>query len=158
MTGSLISETKPGLIEPEPNCAFCPGNGKVEIVCDLGSMYLIRAKDMATMKDRMDRWLIIPAEHVTSIEDLPQHWGETVNELLFETGLTTDFNLSMNIGPGAGQTEPHLHLWVLDRRTDSLGKGMDWLITQVIRLQKICLERGGKIRRLVRLVTGREHA
>lgn len=143
MTGSLsmvateatIVETD--VIAPEPGCAFCPGNGKVEIICDLGSLYLVRAKDPATMMDLGDRWLIIPAEHTESLDDLSTDWGAALVELVHETGLASGFNLSLNVGPEAGQTMPHLHWWVLDRSTDDLGKGMGWMITELARLYEV---------------------
>jgi len=159
MTGSLNTVAEAALvasnvIEPEPGCAFCPGNGMVDIICDLGSMYLVRAKDPATMKDLGDRWLIIPAEHVTSFEEQPMGTNEMLVELLNETGLTSGFNLSLNVGPEAGQTMQHLHWWVLDRSTDELGKGMSWMIGEIARLYQVNRELSGENARLRRLLEG----
>lgn len=157
MTGSLSTTDRVvdgTVIEPEPDCVFCPGNGKVDIVCDLGSMYLVRAKDLATMQDLTDRWLIIPSAHVTDMSELPKGWGETLVQLVLETGLTTGLNLNLNLGPRAGQTEPHLHWWVLDRSTDELGKGMGWMISEVLRLYRVNRELAAENQRLRQLLSG----
>lgn len=157
MTGSLSTTDRVvdgTIIEPEPDCVFCPGNGKVDIICDLGSMYLVRAKDLATMQDLTDRWLIIPAAHVTDMADLPKGWGETLVQLVLETGLTTGLNLNLNLGPRAGQTEPHLHWWVLDRSTDELGKGMGWMIPEILRLYRVNRELAAENQRLRQLLSG----
>jgi histidine triad (HIT) family protein len=154
MTGSL-QVVKSGAIEgevlvTEPNCPFCPANGTIEIVRDIGGLYLARVKDMATMQDRPDRWLIIPADHCESLEDLPLGWGEMLVELVHEANLSSGLNLSLNIGSRAGQTVPHLHWWVLDRSTDDLGKGMDWMITELARLYRINRDQQGEIDRLTK--------
>jgi diadenosine tetraphosphate (Ap4A) HIT family hydrolase len=141
------------VIEPEPNCVFCPGNGKVEIVRDLGSMYVVRAKDPATMEDLGDRWLIIPAEHAESLDDLSIDWGVILTELVYATGLTSGFNLSLNVGPEAGQTMSHLHWWLIDRSTDELGKGMSWMIDEIARLYLVNRELSGENARLKAIVS-----
>ena len=157
MTGSLSTTDRVvdgAVIEPEPDCVFCPGNGKVDIICDLGSMYLVRAKNIETMEDLTDRWLVIPSAHVTDMADLPKGWGETLVQLVLETGLTTGLNLNLNVGPTAGATEPHLHWWVLDRSTDELGKGMGWMINEITRLHKVNRMLSGENERLRRIVEG----
>ena len=151
MTDLLSSDVEDHAIEAEPGCPFCPANGKVDIICDVGGMYLVRAKD-ETMNDLPDRWLIIPTEHVEVPEDLPIGWGEMLVELTRSAGLDTDFNWHMNIGPAAGQTRPHLHWWALDRSTDDLGKGMNWMIDELRRLYPIIKRLRGAIHRFKRLI------
>lgn len=147
----LLSEAVAAPSDESDDCVFCPQNGKVDIVCDLGSMYLVRAKDEA-MNDLPDRWLIIPAEHVEVPEHLPLGWGEMLVELTQSAGLDNNFNWSMNVGPGAGQTRPHLHWWVLDRSTDNLGKGMSWMIDELRRLYPIIKHLRGVIHRFKRFI------
>jgi diadenosine tetraphosphate (Ap4A) HIT family hydrolase len=150
MTDLLEVEVDTTAIIGEPGCAFCPQNGKVDIICEIGGMYLVHAKD-EKMKDLPDRWLIIPAEHVESLEDLPIGWGESLVELIHEANIRSGFNLSLNIGADAGQTMPHLHWWLLDRSTDDLGKGMSWMISEIFRLRRICKELKARLDSLGRL-------
>ena len=74
MTGSLsIVQAEPfegEVFRMDPDCVFCPGNGRVEIIEEHGGLYLVRAKDLATMMDRKDRWLVIPADHITDPDEL----------------------------------------------------------------------------------------
>lgn len=156
MTGSLeYVQAQPiegEVLHTDPDCPLCPPNGKITIIEDNGGMFLARVKDMSTMQDRTDRWLVIPANHTTETDELPLCWGETLFELVRTAGLESDYNLSLNVGPRAGQTLPHLHWWLLDRRTDEIDKGMDWFISEVPRLTRICQvteAENGRLRRVV---------
>jgi len=76
-------------------------------------------------------YLIIPKLHVESVVGLPDNWWQDVKELLSKIpGPLTDYNLSFNIGPAAGQTVKHLHFWVIPRRADEPASGQG-LITLI---------------------------
>lgn len=118
-----------------PGCPFCPANGKVDILAEANGMYVVRAKN-ESLVDLPDRFLIVPVEHVEVPEHLPLGWGETLIELTRTVDLLDNFNWSMNIGAGAGQTREHLHWWGLDRTTDSIGKGMSWMIQHITQVEE----------------------
>lgn len=40
----------------------------------------------------------------------------------------SDFNLSINFGQGAGQTIPHIHVWVIPRSGVYAGKGLAFYV------------------------------
>lgn len=78
-------------------------------------------------------YLIIPAQHVESLLDLPDNWWQDFKAMLAQVpGLTGDYNLSLNYGKDAGQSLKHLHFWVIPRESGkpSSGKGFARLIAE----------------------------
>jgi diadenosine tetraphosphate (Ap4A) HIT family hydrolase len=106
-----------------PDCPFCRSNGllKGQLLAEVPEAYLIDNYQFP------GNYLIIPTVHVKSLLDLPDNWWHNVKSLLPQIpGLASNYNLSFNIGPHAGQTIAHLHLWIIPRAADqsSSGKGM----------------------------------
>jgi tRNA threonylcarbamoyl adenosine modification protein (Sua5/YciO/YrdC/YwlC family) len=121
-------------IDPSrPNCVFCRSNGRLkgEVLATADGGFLIRAQSSP------DDFLIVPDPHVETLAELPDTWWTGVKSLLGAIpGLPDDYNLSINIGPLAGQTVKHLHFWVIPRRAgkSSSGKGFARLIEEVDQL------------------------
>ena len=117
-------------------CPLCPENGKVTILDETLCAYLVRAKDK-TGSDLEGRYLIVPKQHITSVDQLPNGWMRHMSHLMKavpELSEGADYNLSLNYGEAAGQTLRHLHWWVIIR-TDDLGVGMSAMIEECTRLQ-----------------------
>lgn len=115
----------------EPDCPFCPDNGKVKIIAEDGDVYLVESLTPG-------RYLIVPMEHATSVDELPYDFMGSVSNLLGHVPWPTPgvaYNLSANFGKAAGQTKDHLHMWVVPRDEDpsmpSYGKGTAALVDEV---------------------------
>lgn len=123
-----------GALHSKSDCPLCPSNGKVNIVAVTGAAYLVEAKASPIEGCH----LIVPTEHITDVARLPSTWQACVHGLLVMLPWdvrSTPFNLSMNLGPAAGQTLPHLHLWVIPRVEEptklSYAKGTATLIKEL---------------------------
>jgi histidine triad (HIT) family protein len=71
--------------------------------------------------------LVIPKDHVESLEALTRDHGELLlnlveaaNQVARQEGVAGGFRVVTNIGPAAGQSVDHLHLHVLG------GRSMHW--------------------------------
>jgi diadenosine tetraphosphate (Ap4A) HIT family hydrolase len=102
------------------NCPFCRKNGLLnsEIIQSTEQAYLIENTY------HPGNFLIIPELHATDIQQLPDTWWSDVKKLLKAVPrLSSDYNISLNVGVLAGQTQAHLHFWVIPRTADSAGTG-----------------------------------
>jgi len=65
-------------------------------------------------------YLIMPVQHLEKLEDLPDNWWASFKQLLPSVPNMTenDYNVSINVGPVAGQTLKHLHFWIIPRYND----------------------------------------
>jgi diadenosine tetraphosphate (Ap4A) HIT family hydrolase len=119
------------------DCPFCLKNDKVKVIAIQHDGYLVKALD----RDGnivSGRYLIIPRCHVTKLEDLPEGWWTTIVQLIQhipELVSCLPYNLSINIGEGAGQRVEHLHFWVVVRTGEeglsSHGLGLSGLINLI---------------------------
>ncbi|HUD11958.1 MAG TPA: Sua5/YciO/YrdC/YwlC family protein [Candidatus Saccharimonadia bacterium] len=110
-------------------CVFCRSNGRLkgEIIAAADGGFLIRAQS------NPGDFLIVPDTHVETLAELPDTWWADVKELLIQVpDLLPDYNISINIGPVAGQTVKHLHFWVIPRSANdsASGKGFARLIEE----------------------------
>ena len=109
------------------DCPFCCKNGLLQgkIISTSQHAYLIENSY------NPGNYLIIPEEHVTQIHELPETWMNDIKQLLNAIPeLTPDNNITLNIGALAGQTQPHLHFWIVPRTTITAapGKGLVGLL------------------------------
>lgn len=124
------------------DCPFCLLNGQLSPVAETTDFVLVVALD-ASGNPMDGRWLAIPKEHAVNLDDLPVGWGESLAEMVHSTGLTSDYNLSLNFGYGAGQRVEHLHFWVIDRSNDQLNAGLSELIGRMATTE--CLREAVKL-------------
>lgn len=123
-----------------PDCPFCLLNRKVVVLRETSEAYAVQVVTNGIPQD--GRYLIIPKMHCsgldglmelhTGISDWSVHEAELIQWLVEHFGHSRDFNLSWNIGRGAGQRIDHLHMWVIFR-DDLLELGMDALLAEVRR-------------------------
>jgi len=109
------------------DCPFCQRGDLLQatVVADGNAAYLARPVS------NPGNYLIIPKAHVESPLELPADWWQAMQEQLRNIPeLSGDYNISLNVGPAAGQTVKHLHFWVIPRAADlpSSGKGLARLI------------------------------
>lgn len=108
------------------DCKFCRSNGILqgEVLAETDGAYMIKAGQFEQY------YLIIPSSHTESLDALPNDWWAKVKTLLANIEGLEDYNLSINLGPTAGQTIKHIHFWVIPRSSDQLssGKGLARLI------------------------------
>jgi ATP adenylyltransferase len=109
------------------DCPFCRKNQllKSPVLAESDGAYLIENLFFP------GNYLIVPSDHIESLTDLPDRWWEDVKTLIpYISNDVSDYNLSFNIGKHAGQTIPHLHLWIIPRTAGEAasGKGMVGLI------------------------------
>jgi len=114
------------------DCPFCRQNGllKGEVTAETGSAYLLPAQQSPGC------YLIIPTDHIEAVNELPDDWWRSFKELLPQVpDVPSSYNISLNIGPGAGQTVKHLHFWVVPRPAGdpASGKGLARLIAETNR-------------------------
>lgn len=105
------------------NCPFCRNNGLLngKVINSSEQAYLIENSY------NPGNFLIIPEAHIIAVQELPDTWWSEIKQLLTAIpGLSPDYNISLNIGALAGQTQPHLHFWVVPRTTGTAapGKGL----------------------------------
>jgi histidine triad (HIT) family protein len=110
----------------DPNCLFCR-IAKCEIPADvvLESAEVIAFRDINPQAPT--HVLVIPRDHVESLEALTRAHGELLlnlveaaNQVAKQEGVASGFRVVTNIGPAAGQSVDHLHLHVLG------GRSMHW--------------------------------
>jgi diadenosine tetraphosphate (Ap4A) HIT family hydrolase len=106
------------------HCVFCPKNGKVKIIAETKSAYLIMViKDGKVLAGC---YFIIPKRHIESILGLPKNWQASFTILLekiLEIEGHRQFNVSVNEGEEAGRIVKHCHFWIIIRRSkDEVGK------------------------------------
>jgi histidine triad (HIT) family protein len=110
----------------DPNCLFCRIIAK-EIPADV----VLERDDVLAFRDvnpqAPTHVLVIPKDHVTSLEALADEHGELIvslvhaaNEVARQEGVADGFRVVTNVGPAAGQSVEHLHLHVLG------GRQMGW--------------------------------
>ena len=114
----------------DTNCPFCLKNKllKGDVIHQTEKAYLIENSF------HPGNFLIIPFAHITDIQQLPDNWWADVKKLLaLIPELSSDFNISLNIGQLAGQTQSHLHFWIIPRTAISVapGKGLVGLLQLV---------------------------
>ena len=112
-----------------PDCPLCPDNGLLEapITAQTDGAYLIPARGSDT------NYLIIPKEHIEDPVKLTDNWWQDVKPLLDKVpGKGEHYNISLNVGYVAGQRVPHLHFWIVPRRSGmpSSDKGLALLIAE----------------------------
>jgi histidine triad (HIT) family protein len=110
----------------DPNCLFCR-IAKGEIAADV----VLETPEVVTFRDinpqAPTHVLVIPRDHVESLEALTKAHGELLvnlveaaNQVAGQEGVAGGFRVVTNIGPAAGQSVQHLHLHVLG------GRSMHW--------------------------------
>ena len=99
-------------------CAFCPENGLVNIIAQDDVAYLVAALG-PDMKVLPGCFLIIPKEHIEDPDHLPDIWYRSVKHLrsLIPGWNPDDWNESTNKGHFAGQRQPHVHVWQIQRES-----------------------------------------
>jgi diadenosine tetraphosphate (Ap4A) HIT family hydrolase len=113
------------------NCLFCLASGKIsrdKVVAETPWAYLIVEYSQTVP----GTYMIVPKRHKESIFRLGIFFWLSVHCLLRKIpwmGIV-DWNLSMNFGRDAGQTVPHIHMWVIPREGKFAGKGMAYHVAQ----------------------------
>jgi histidine triad (HIT) family protein len=107
----------------DPSCLFCriaKGEVPADVVLDAGDVLAFRDIN----PQAPTHVLVIPRDHVASLEALEERHGELLsnlvratNEVARQEGVAGGFRVVTNIGPSAGQSVDHLHLHVLGGRT-----------------------------------------
>lgn len=102
------------------NCVFCK-IGKHEQVADI----IFENEQLFVVHDIMPKapvhFLVIPKEHIESINHLPEDKASIVSAMILTAkdqaalhGIgSTGYKLVFNVGKDGGQVIPHLHLHVL---------------------------------------------
>ena len=106
----------------DPNCLFCRIAAKeipADVVLDRGDMLAFRDIN----PQAPTHVLVIPKEHLPSLEALTAAHGEllaslvgAINEIAKAEGVSGGFRVVNNVGPSAGQSVHHLHLHLLGGR------------------------------------------
>ena len=107
----------------ETDCLFCKIVSK-----DVPAELVLDRDDVLAFRDvnpqAPTHVLIIPKEHLTSLEAVTDRHGQlltslvaAVNEVAREDGVAGGWRLVTNIGRAAGQSVDHLHLHVLGGRS-----------------------------------------
>ncbi len=114
-------------IASKAECHFCRQNKllKGDPLAETDQAYLIESLFGAR------HYLIVPSSHIEEVTDLPDDWWQHVKQLVTQIpDLGSNYNISLNYGKEAGQTQPHLHFWVIPREAGkpSSGKGFARLI------------------------------
>ena len=116
-------------VAADKNCPFCRASGLLENkpLASSAGAYVIEATTSP------GNYLIIPEDHCTSLEQLPDTWWQDVKACLAGLKDLGDYNLSINLGEQAGQRLKHLHFWVIRRHAGkpSSAKGLAALIALV---------------------------
>ena len=110
----------------DPNCLFCRIVAK-----EIPAEVVLDREDVLAFRDvnpqAPTHVLVIPKDHVASLEALADEHGELVaslvraaNDVAREEGVAGGFRVVTNIGADAGQSVDHLHLHVLG------GRRMHW--------------------------------
>lgn len=81
--------------------------------------------------DLEDMFLLLAPDHIETLSK----WHQLADSIAWATymlKLDDDYNVSMNIGAVAGQTLPHLHVWLIKRQPNlpSSNKGLAQLIRE----------------------------
>jgi histidine triad (HIT) family protein len=107
----------------DPSCPFCriaKGEVPADVVLDRGDLLAFRDIN----PQAPTHVLVIPRDHIPSLEALTEQHGELLADLVRATndvarqdGVAGGFRVVANIGPAAGQSVQHLHLHVLGGRT-----------------------------------------
>jgi histidine triad (HIT) family protein len=113
-------------VTSDPNCLFCRIVAKeipAEVVLDRDDVLAFRDVN----PQAPTHVLVIPRDHVASLEALADEHGELIaslvratNEVARQEGVAGGFRVVTNIGADAGQSVGHLHLHVLG------GRRMHW--------------------------------
>jgi histidine triad (HIT) family protein len=107
----------------DPSCLFCR-IAKGEVPADV----VLDRSDLRAFRDinpqAPTHVLVIPRDHIASLEALTEQHGELLanlvratNDVARQDGVAGGFRVVTNIGPAAGQSVQHLHLHVLGGRT-----------------------------------------
>lgn len=106
----------------DPNCLFCriaKGEIPAQVVLDRSDLLAFRDVD----PQAPTHVLVIPRDHIPSLEALTGQHGElvanlvrAVNDVAGQEGIAGGFRVVTNIGPAAGQSVQHLHVHVLGGR------------------------------------------
>lgn len=113
------------------DCLFCLASGKIsrdKVVAETPWAYLIVEYSQSVP----GTYMIIPKRHKESILQLGVCSWLSVLCLLRKIPWIgeTDWNLSINFGRDAGQTVPHIHLWIIPREGKFAGKGLAYHVAQ----------------------------
>jgi histidine triad (HIT) family protein len=113
-------------VTSDPNCLFCRIVAK-----EIPAEVVLDREDVLAFRDvnpqAPTHVLVIPKDHVASLEALADEHGELIaslvratNEVARQEGVAGGFRVVTNIGADAGQSVGHLHLHVLG------GRQMHW--------------------------------
>ena len=112
-----------------PECHYCLDNNLFdgEILVQTDTAYMVRPLGSE------HNTLIIPKSHVESPLELSPTWWASLAELLAKVpDLSESYNISLNYGKPAGQTQPHLHFWVVGRADGEPASGIG--LAKLVRL------------------------
>lgn len=81
--------------------------------------------------DLEDMYLLLAPDHIEQLKRW-HNLSESIEWARYVLKLDDDLNISMNIGAIAGQTLPHLHVWLIKRKPNlpSSCKGLAHLIRE----------------------------
>jgi histidine triad (HIT) family protein len=107
----------------DPSCLFCriaKGELPADVVLDRSDVLAFRDIN----PQAPTHVLVIPREHLASLEALTEGHAELLSNLIHATnevarqeGIAGGFRMVTNVGSAAGQSVGHLHLHVLGGRT-----------------------------------------
>jgi hypothetical protein len=120
----------------DPDCPFCPANGKVDIIADHPDAYLVQAKGTGGLLP--GAYFAIPKAH---LPDEPHWMTGVIPQLIYRSGLgiTIDNKMINLTERGGRRVMGHFHAWLIDRH-DDLGIGGYSLIQEVLRLRARVVE------------------
>ena len=106
------------------DCLFCKiVAGEIPSTMVHGDALVVAIRDIAPRAPT--HILVMPREHIPSAVDLTEDHGPLLGRLFaVAAGLAREegivdrgYRLTINVGPGAGQSVPHLHLHLMGGRT-----------------------------------------
>ncbi len=117
--------------ELNPDCIFCKIiRGQVPCQRVFENDHVLAFLDIGPLAN--GHTVIVPKNHVPSLEDLPGEWAACLAEAFGPIARAVigavgaeGFNLLQNNGPVAGQLVPHVHFHLIPRRTGD-GLGYRW--------------------------------
>jgi diadenosine tetraphosphate (Ap4A) HIT family hydrolase len=105
--------------DQDSNCPFCRPTSDIELITESATAYALLNRN-PTLEDHA---LIIPKRHITNYFELPNRvktacWlmVDRVKMLLDKRFQPGSFNISIDVGPAAGQTIPHAHICLIPRK------------------------------------------
>lgn len=111
------------------DCLFCLASGKIsrdKVVAETPWAYMIVEYSQIVP----GTYMIVPKRHKESVFRLGACFWLSLIWLLRKVpwmGLS-DYNLSINFGKDAGQTIPHIHIWIIPRSGAYAGRGLAFYV------------------------------